>query len=143
MKSFLKVFIILSMSVFLFSCGNMYSYEDIEKIKEQAVEDAKEDILDQYALDYVRENYTPEELYPDKIIQNRNKKAVYSNIHGQLPENSDPYAGYYIINKRSKIFHHSDCDSVKNMKEENKIASNRTKDELIEQGYEPCGAESW
>ena len=144
MKKIVSIIVMLIVITSLSGCGNFYSYEDIEKIKSQAIEEAKEDILEDNALDYVKENYTPEEAYPEKVILNRGKsQPVQSSIHGALPKNSKPEDGYIIINKKSKIFHRSDCPAVDEMKDTNKITSNKTPKELIDQGYEPCGQESW
>ena len=44
----------------------------------------------------------------------------------------------YIVNKKSKKFHYPDCYSVSTMTEENKIYYNGSREELIEQNYEPC-----
>ena len=45
----------------------------------------------------------------------------------------------YILNKNSKKFHRPTCDSVKDMKEKNKEYSTKTREEIIADGYEPCG----
>ena len=45
----------------------------------------------------------------------------------------------YILNKNSKNFHYPDCSSVSKMKEENKEYYTGTRDELIDEGYSPCG----
>lgn len=45
----------------------------------------------------------------------------------------------FVMNKNSKKFHYPDCESVAKMKESNKEFFTGTRDELIEQGYEPCG----
>lgn len=45
----------------------------------------------------------------------------------------------YIINKNSGKFHTPDCESAAKMKEENKEYFTGTREELIEQGYDPCG----
>lgn len=45
----------------------------------------------------------------------------------------------YVLNVRSKKFHWPDCDSVNKMKEENKQYFTGTRDDLLAQGYEPCG----
>lgn len=45
----------------------------------------------------------------------------------------------YILNTRSKKFHVPGCSSVKNMSERNKQTTTATRDELIAQGYSPCG----
>lgn len=50
-----------------------------------------------------------------------------------------PEAQIYVLNTKSMKFHDPSCSGVKNMKEENKLEITCTRDELIEQGYEPCG----
>ena len=44
----------------------------------------------------------------------------------------------YIANTNTKKFHVPDCSSVKDMKESNKLYFTGTREELIEQGYQPC-----
>ena len=44
----------------------------------------------------------------------------------------------YILNTSSKKFHRSDCGSVAQMSDKNKQESDKSREELIEQGYEPC-----
>lgn len=44
----------------------------------------------------------------------------------------------YIVNEKSKKFHFPDCYSIGTMSEENKIYYNGSREELTEQGYEPC-----
>lgn len=46
----------------------------------------------------------------------------------------------YIGNKNSKVFHYTDCSSVKRMNESNKVFfNNTTREEVIAKGYKPCG----
>lgn len=45
----------------------------------------------------------------------------------------------YVLNTSSKKFHYPDCGSVKQMSDKNCAESNLTRDELMAQGYEPCG----
>ena len=45
----------------------------------------------------------------------------------------------YMINTSTKKFHHPDCSSIINTKEENKESFNGPRQWLIENGYEPCG----
>lgn len=45
----------------------------------------------------------------------------------------------YILNTRSKKFHYPDCPSVAKMKDTNKHPSSLSREELIAQGYTPCG----
>lgn len=45
----------------------------------------------------------------------------------------------YILNTSSMKFHKPDCPGVKNMSEKNKQEATCTRNELIDQGYTPCG----
>ena len=45
----------------------------------------------------------------------------------------------YILNTNTKKIHRPTCSSVENMKEENCQDFTGTKEELLAQGYEPCG----
>lgn len=45
----------------------------------------------------------------------------------------------YMINTSTKKFHHPDCSSIIDTKEENKESFNGPRQWLIENGYEPCG----
>lgn len=45
----------------------------------------------------------------------------------------------YIINIKSGLFHYPDCGAVSNMSEKNKQEYTGTREDLIEQGYTPCG----
>ncbi len=45
----------------------------------------------------------------------------------------------YILNTNSHRFHYIDCESVREMNEKNRKATNETRDQLIEEGYVPCG----
>lgn len=46
----------------------------------------------------------------------------------------------YICNVGSRKFHYPDCSSVEQMSEKNKLTVTATREELIGQGYEPCGS---
>ena len=46
---------------------------------------------------------------------------------------------HYVINLRSGKFHYDDCDGVKTMSESNRKDVWCTRDDLIEEGYKPCG----
>lgn len=45
----------------------------------------------------------------------------------------------YILNTNNKKFHKADCSSVKDIKDKNKQDYTGSRDNLILQGYEPCG----
>lgn len=45
----------------------------------------------------------------------------------------------YILNTNTKKFHYPDCSSVSDMKEKNKQEYTGSRDDLIAEGYSPCG----
>lgn len=55
----------------------------------------------------------------------------------QNGENSEKIT--YICNTNTKKFHEPGCSSVDSMSEKNKLEITATRDELIAQGYAPCG----
>ncbi len=55
-------------------------------------------------------------------------------------ENEDPPESTgYILNTKTHKFHKPSCSGVNDMKPENKAESNKTRDELMADGYDPCG----
>jgi len=50
----------------------------------------------------------------------------------------DSVTNEFVLNTNTKKFHLSDCSSAKDIKDENKEISGKTKDELIAEGYGPC-----
>ena len=45
----------------------------------------------------------------------------------------------YVANKNTKKFHYSDCSSVKQMSDKNKLYITATSEEMRNKGYSPCG----
>ena len=45
----------------------------------------------------------------------------------------------YIVNKRSQVFHFPDCLSTEQMAQSNKLYSDKSREELLAEGYSPCG----
>ncbi len=45
----------------------------------------------------------------------------------------------YVLNTNTKRFHYPSCPSVEETKEKNRAYSTKTREELIEEGYTPCG----
>ncbi len=45
----------------------------------------------------------------------------------------------YILNTSTKKFHYPDCRHVSSIKDENKSEYTGSRDDLIEEGYSPCG----
>ena len=46
----------------------------------------------------------------------------------------------YVINTNTGKFHKPNCDSVTKMKAKNKKEFTGNREELISEGYEPCGS---
>ncbi len=55
------------------------------------------------------------------------------------PDPVDPADVTYVLNTSSKRFHKPDCSGVDGIKASNRADSTLTRDELIAQGYTPCG----
>ena len=55
------------------------------------------------------------------------------------PVNGNSTEQTYILNTNTHKFHYPTCSSVDDMKESNKQTYTGTRDDLIAQGYEPCG----
>ena len=56
-----------------------------------------------------------------------------------VPETSADATATYVLNTNTMKFHRPDCPSVEKIKEENKQYYTGTREELLEQGYSPCG----
>jgi len=45
----------------------------------------------------------------------------------------------YVLNHNTKKFHYPECDSVKDIKEKNREDVHSTREDIISQGFDPCG----
>ena len=45
----------------------------------------------------------------------------------------------YVLNMKSKKFHNPDCSGAKDILEQNKAETTKSRDVLMEEGYLPCG----
>lgn len=72
-------------------------------------------------------------LIPSEIEDEDNGKS----IQRQLPEETESVQ--YVCNINTKRFHYPDCDSVKQTKEENRLYTDSDREELVAEGYKPCG----
>lgn len=57
---------------------------------------------------------------------------------GETPQVSSDEKSY-VLNVNTKRFHYEDCSSVSDMQNKNKAVSEKTREELIADGYSPCG----
>ena len=62
--------------------------------------------------------------------------SAFSALESQAEEQETDY----VLNTSSKKFHWPDCPSVDSMSEKNRQEYHGTREELIAQGYEPCGS---
>lgn len=82
----------------------------------------------------------------DEVIDEFDDEDLDDSIESEEPEeeieDSDNEYGTtitYVLNKNTKKFHYLDCQSVKLMKDKNKLIEETTREDLIERGYDPCG----
>ena len=84
----------------------------------------------------IKINYATGESEPEEGIPQEDNSAPV--MTPQAEENFSDTTENYIGNKNTKKFHYPDCNSVFQMKENNKEYLNCTREEAIEKGYEPC-----
>ena len=68
----------------------------------------------------------------------------YSWLAGETGDTSakdgDETTYAYVLNTSSKRFHLPACDSVPTISAKNKATTDKSRDELIAEGYRPCGS---
>ncbi len=71
-----------------------------------------------------------------------NYKTGESGLRGEEISESDntsePINTTYVLNTNTKKFHKSECTSVKDMKPQNRLKTDKSREELINNGYSPC-----
>lgn len=73
-------------------------------------------------------------VQPGVVIDYANGDSALANIQEEETEGSK-----YILNTSTKKFHLPSCSSAENTKKENKEEFVGNREDLLEQGYEPCG----
>ena len=56
-----------------------------------------------------------------------------------VTDSSNPAARDYVLNMNTKKFHYPTCGSVNQMSQKNRKDVHLTRDEIVSQGYSPCG----
>ena len=87
------------------------------------------------------------DLSGDLIVKSDGENVSVTTSKNEQTENdtssslpSEPTEKYdYVLNQNTKKFHYPSCNSVASMSEANKEFYNGTRDELIADGYKPCG----
>ena len=70
------------------------------------------------------------------ITETRSTPELTDNIDSEVQEGED-YT--YVCNTNTKKFHYPNCNSVPKIKNENRLNTDKTREELIAEGYDPCG----
>lgn len=68
------------------------------------------------------------------------QSASADEHESEQPEESNEQECDFVLNENSKRFHKPNCKSIGNMKEENKKYYSGSRDDLIANGYKPCGS---
>ncbi len=76
----------------------------------------------------------------ESIRENEGLAAEVTEPNDGVTDRSLPitYEVTYVANTNTKKFHRPNCDGVTDIKQKNRWDTTLTRDELIEQGYEPC-----
>ncbi len=111
------------------SCGKDNSYghpheETLQLLKQQGTTVYRTDLQGTIHCSTDGNNITFE---TEKEINEVQTNSVDNEING------------YVLNTSSKKFHLSSCDSVETIADKNKLISDKSREELIEEGYKPCG----
>jgi len=105
------------------------------QIEAESVEDNGKDILFNVYVYNAQPGVSINYLNGDSLLgENQTFETVISNNSDE----SNTVETTYILNTNSKKFHLPDCKSVDTIKPQNKEKTNKRKDELIAEGYEPC-----
>ena len=82
---------------------------------------------------------TPEPAVIGTVIPGAALTTASRSGDGQPEASPEQPSVTYVINTNTRRFHLPDCASVNEMKAKNRQDSSGTREELIEQGYIPCG----
>lgn len=73
---------------------------------------------------------------PGNEIDYNSGEVTESDENG---DNNNSFSRTYVLNINTGKFHYPSCSSVKDMSDNNRLKVAKTRDELIKQGYSPCG----
>lgn len=115
---------------------NNIEMESQEPLSEDVTEEVTEEISEEMTeevIEKITEEVTEEET--EEIAEEETEEVTEETAESQEPVQTNTY----ILNTNTKKFHFVECKSVKKMKESNKLEYTGTRDEVIAQGYSPCG----
>lgn len=73
-----------------------------------------------------------------RVLQIRHSQKLHRKNYRKYSKNTSKNKVSYVINEDTGKFHLSTCRFVKQMNEENKVISSKSRDILIKEGYEAC-----
>ena len=80
-----------------------------------------------------------EEPLPENSGSSAEAQTSNGAVSGESQDGNNAKAATYVLNTNTRKFHYPDCNSVKQMKDKNKEVVEKTRDEVISMGYDPCG----
>ena len=92
-------------------------------------------VLDWFSLEVAEKADVPEGLTEREaeIYRAGFADGHYSALHPDYIE------GTYVVNKKTKKFHLTNCNTTLTIDSKNRLYSTQTPEELMAQGYKPCG----
>lgn len=84
-------------------------------------------------------SFTTQRNSDANTLYNAGPGSKSTSQDSNINSSADETESCYILNINTKKFHYPSCSSVGKMKEENKEETDLSREELISQGYSPCG----
>lgn len=90
------------------------------------------------AVDAVTET-APTETEPETEVTTAATETEETGVPTEEETTEPAEAQDYVVNTNSGKFHYPDCGAAKRIKDSNRAERHCTREELVEQGYVPCG----
>lgn len=84
-------------------------------------------------------SFTTQRNSDANTLYNAGPGSKSTSQDSNINSSADETESCYILNINTKKFHYPSCSSVGKMKEKNKEETDLSREELISQGYSPCG----
>ena len=108
------------------------------QMEAKSVEDNGEGILFNVYCYNVQPGVSIDYTTGESQLSNDGGSSTGSTEENIEAENEQKTESSYVLNTNTKKFHSPSCSSLNQMNESNKGEFTGTRDELIQQGYEPC-----
>lgn len=112
--------------------------DDPQPLSDPAIEVIQTVVTDGPMVTTTAAPMIPETEYTEMSEETIDRSNPVSSLETEEETTEGDTEVKYIANTKTKKFHYPDCSSVKDMKESNKLYFTGTREELIEQGYQPC-----